>query len=289
MKVCTFCGSKHDRLARQCPYCKIAPKIIDGYTAFSPDAADSAESFNTDYFEELADLEAGNFWFRSRNRLIIWALNRYFPDADSFLEIGCGTGFVLSEIENARPQLALYGSDLFITGLKFAAKRVENAELFQMNALQIPFEGEYALVGAFDVLEHIEQDELVLKQMFKATKHGGGIILTVPQHPFLWSKADEFSCHVRRYRGREMRGRVERAGFDEVKTISFISYLLPLVIISRLKMRFNKSDYNIMDELRIGGVMNAIMEKVLDIERGMIKTGCGLPFGSSMLLVARKF
>ena len=39
-------------------------------------------------------------------------------------------------------------------------------------------------IGAFDVLEHIQEDTAVLPQLFQATRPGGGIMLTVPQHPY---------------------------------------------------------------------------------------------------------
>jgi hypothetical protein len=48
--------------------------------------------------EELARVaggEPGHFWFAERRRLIAWAVRRHFPAAESFCEIGCGTGFVL--------------------------------------------------------------------------------------------------------------------------------------------------------------------------------------------------
>ena len=61
------------------------------------------------------------------------------------------------------------------------------------------------MIGAFDVLEHIADDELVLSQMHQAVRKGGGIILTVPQHSFLWSEIDEYSRHVRRYSVSELK------------------------------------------------------------------------------------
>jgi SAM-dependent methyltransferase len=59
------------------------------------------------------------------------------------------------------------------------------AVLFQMDARKIPFESEFDVIGAFDVLEHIEEDEKALAQIFHAVLPGGGLILTVPQHRFL--------------------------------------------------------------------------------------------------------
>ena len=67
------------------------------------------------------------------------------------------------------------------------------------------FRNEFDVIGAFDVLEHIADDELVLSQMHQAVRKGGGIILTVPQHSFLWSEIDEYSRHVRRYSVSELK------------------------------------------------------------------------------------
>ena len=65
-----------------------------------------------------------------------------------------------------------------------------------MDARRIPFEDEFDVIGAFDVLEHIKEDEQVLVQMHRAVKSGGGIMLTVPQHMFLWSEQDVQAHHV---------------------------------------------------------------------------------------------
>lgn len=55
-------------------------------------------------------------------------------------------------------------------GLEYAGRRVPNVFLFQMDARKIPFEEKFDVVGAFDVLEHIDEDEDVLFQMFRAIK-----------------------------------------------------------------------------------------------------------------------
>jgi SAM-dependent methyltransferase len=105
-----------------------------------------------------------------QERLIHWVLRHYFPQARNFLEIGCGTGFVLLGIQNAFPGLSLSGSELFGEGLTYAHDRLPHVPLFQMDARRIPFEDEFDVIGAFDVLEHIQEDENVLFQMAQATK-----------------------------------------------------------------------------------------------------------------------
>lgn len=288
MKLCLACGKRFDADDFCCPVCGHSPEVRDGHPAFAPELAAGYDGFEAGFFASLAELEAGNFWFESRNRLLTWALSRYFPNTETFFEIGCGTGFVLSGIQREFRDIKLLGSDIFTEGFAYAKERTPEATFFQMDARNIPFENEFDVIGAFDVLEHIEEDEAVLKQMYQACKHRGGIILTVPQHAFLWSYVDEYSCHVRRYHVRELKTKVERAGFKVLRTTSFVSTLLPLMIISRLKKQQPDSEFDPTSELRISGLMNTILERILDLERSMIRLGLSFPAGGSLLLIARK-
>jgi len=256
--------------------------------AFAPELAEHNEGFESKYFAKLVELEAGNFWFRSRNRLIIWALRQYFPEAKNLLEIGCGTGFVLSGIRQALPELILSGSEIFSEGLDFAAERLPGVELFQMDARRIPFREEFDVIGAFDVLEHVKEDEEVLSQMYRATRKGGGILITVPHHPFLWSPADDYARHVRRYQARELKDKVRRVGFNVIRLTSFVSLLLPLLILSRFKQRSNSEGFDPASEFNISPLVNKTLERILDGERGLIRAGISLPAGGSLLLVARR-
>jgi len=95
------------------------------------------------------------------------------PGVPLFLEIGCGTGHVLSGVARAYPGTKIYGSELFPAGLAFAAEREPAADFMQMDARHIPFIDEFDVIGAFDVLEHIKEDEQVLAQMYSALKPGG--------------------------------------------------------------------------------------------------------------------
>jgi len=246
------------------------------------------ESYKPGYYAELFEIEEHNFWFRSRNRLIVWALGNYFPDIKNFLEIGCGTGFVLSGIREAFPHVALCGGDIYPEGLSYARKRIEDARLLQMDSRNVPFRNEFDAVGAFDLIEHVAEDEAVLSEMYQATHEGGGIILTAPQHGFLWSRFDEEACHVRRYEVSELKAKVENSGFKVISVISFISLLFPLVALSRLLKRSPNKEYNIMNEFKLGRLTNTILEKVTGLERGLIRLGMRFPFGGSVLIVAKK-
>lgn len=245
--------------------------------------------FKTHYFKELAELEAGNFWFRSRNKLILWALNKYSPELKSFLEIGCGTGFVISAISQRFSGARLLGSEYLEEGLVYARQRLPSAEFTQMDARCIPYESELDAIGAFDVLEHIPEDSVVLQQMYKALKPGSFAFITVPQHRWMWSVVDEYACHVRRYNAKELHEKVCAAGFEIIRSTSFVSTLLPVMYLSRLLQR-NKMDISInnMAGLRINPILNKIFEWFLRFELALIHVGVSLPVGGSRLLVARK-
>ncbi len=287
MRVCCGCGDRFPATQVTCPACAHTPPRQQGYLIFAPGLAENSPGFEAKFFSQLAQLEAENFWFRARNRLITWAIASYFPDAQTFLEIGCGTGFVLSGIEQKFPDLKLFGSEIFTAGLDIVEKR-SNATLFQMDAHSIPFENEFDLVGAFDVLEHIEADEIVLQQIHQALRPRGGLVLTVPQHPWLWSQADTYAHHVRRYRANELIEKVERAGFEVLKVTSFVSLLLPLMIVSRMRQRGAQVNYNPLSEFQISRWVNRVLERLLDLERWLIQLGLRFPVGGSLLVVARR-
>jgi SAM-dependent methyltransferase len=289
MKRCLHCDASFEGGANRCPACGHTPSEVGGFLAYSPQHANEGGGFKAEYYAELATLEGASFWFRARNALIVWAIRKYCPGFRSFLEIGCGTAYVLSGVANAFPQARLQGSEIFVAGLGFAASRLPSATFVQMDAREIPFRDEFDVVGAFDVIEHIEEDERVLAQMHAALNPGGSILLTVPQHPWLWSEADEYACHVRRYRAAELHRKVGAAGFEVVRSTSFVSALLPAMMASRLAHKKKQGEaFDPNAEFYIATWLNATHEKALAAERGMIRAGIDLPVGGSRFLVARK-
>ncbi len=290
---CPACGSLHgapdgpgaEPAQPRCPACGFEPPTVDGFTAWAPELARASDGFRPEYFAQLATLEAGNFWFRARNRLLEWMAARYFPGARNYLEIGCGTGYVLQALAERFPAMSMTASEVFVDGLPFAARRVPRARLIQMDARRLPFVERFDLVGAYDVLEHIEEDETVLSAVHDALQPGGGVLLTVPQHPSLWSEADRYACHVRRYRRGELEHKLRRAGFDVLRSTSFVSLLLPAMAVSRRRGK-GTAAFDPLSEFRIPATVNRALEGMLAVERACIRLGLDLPAGGSRLVAA---
>jgi SAM-dependent methyltransferase len=288
VRRCLACEARFEGDSWTCATCGAAPTVIDSFTTFAPALTRDGGGFEADAFALLAEIEQDSFWFRSRNRLIVWMLRRHFPAAARFLEVGCGTGFVLRGVRAALPDLSLSGSEMYSEALTFARDRVgDDAALYQMDARDIPFREEFDVIGAFDVLEHIAEDELVLAQMHGATRPGGGILVTVPQHPRLWSPYDDYAHHVRRYRRAELVEKVERAGFSVERVTSFVAFLLPLMAASRLRVR-RRGEIDLSADLSCPPRLDAALERVLSLELGLIRRGHSLRAGGSLVVAARR-
>lgn len=239
-------------------------------------------------FARLAATEDASFWFRGRNALLVDTLRREFPLARRFLEVGCGNGYVLAAVARARPGIEVAGSDLSAAGLEHARRRVPEALLLRADARALPFEREFDVAGAFDVIEHVAEDEAVLVALRRAVRPGGGVIVTVPQHRWLWSETDRYSGHERRYGRRELAAKLERAGLRLRWTSSFVTLLLPLMAASRGWQALSPKPYDPGRELRGAGRLDGLLEQAIRAEARAIGRGVRLPAGGSLLAVAER-
>lgn len=287
-KRCLNCARTFTGQGWACPNCGFSPDLSGPVPVFAPELAESNDTYGADFFAHLAELERGHFWFEARNRLILDALRRWFPDTRSFLEIGCGTGFVLQGVRAAFPDARLAGSDLLVEGLRFAAGRVPSAELLQMDARAIPYHQAFDVIGAFDVIEHIVEDETALKQMAEAVKPGGGILISVPQHMALWSEIDDMSYHKRRYEKADLLAKVERAGLTVLATTSFVSLLLPVMRLQRALKGAGGAEVDLYAEFRLSRPVNTVLSAAMAAEFALYRAGVRFRWGGSRLVVARR-
>jgi SAM-dependent methyltransferase len=286
VKACLSCGTTFDDHSWTCPSCGYAPTRRDGYPSFAE--AEPLDGYDSDLFEQLADIEEQSFWFRGRSRLVTWALDRYFPDSRSLLEVGSGTGYMLQAFTQARPDLSVSGAELFSEGIAVARRRVPDVPIYQLDARRMPFQDEYDVAAALDVLEHVDDDLAAIAGLHRCLRPGGGLLVTVPQHPALWSPADEISQHVRRYRRRELLQKLASAGFEILRTTSFVSLLLPAMAAQRVLARRERVSYSLTQELTATARITPLLDGIMAAERALVRLGASFPAGGSLLVVARK-
>ena len=261
------------------------------------DATSGQATYTVEQFAPLFAAEDRHFWFRSRNRCIEAALRSVseFTSIREVLEVGCGTGVVLAQLERLFPNGRIIGMDLFDEGLKFARQRFKGT-LIQGDVFQHSFGKSFDLIGAFDVIEHLDEDEKILRRFHEQLRPGGHLVITVPAHQSLWSYFDEVAHHRRRYAVRDLEWKLADAGFCGIYVTQFMSALFPLMWIKRRlvgeKAR-NLSEANahwrqaaVESDLKINPMVNWFMDLLLRPEAFFVSRHWRVPLGTSLLALA---
>jgi SAM-dependent methyltransferase len=278
-----------------CTNCSISFRYEDGIYNFLSKESEIQEFFPEESFDLLFRLEKNSFWFSGRNLLIKNIISNYLPLDSTILEVGCGTGFVSSFLRSIGYN-SLDCSDVFLAAVRYCKQRRGGCAYYLFDLTCSPFFEHYDAICVFDVLEHINDDELALQNAYNSVRAGGSLFITVPASGLLWSEVDVYSKHKRRYSRKELIQKVERAGFHVLRCSYFMSLLFPLLL-ARRRMRgragkeIAKPNGTIgcfgADELRLNPLLNIIFLSIFALELLFLKYG-NLPFGSSLFCVAQK-
>lgn len=266
--------------------------VVDGIKCYSPEVASAYMDYPDSGFD-LTDKNAeSSFWVSSRNRLFKSIVERHLSPTGKtkFLEIGCGTGDFIRQIAD-NENLEITGSEIYLKGLVYAKKNLPSVDFVQFDVTKGTIGEQFQIITAFDVIEHIENDAAALSNINQMLKRDGALIISVPQHMFLWSNLDEIVKHKRRYSRQELVAKLKNNGFEINYATSFIFVLFPLMLISRLFDKGNdqsQSDERALEKrVKFPWIVNAIFDLFMRIDEGLIKLGVSLPFGGTLVIVAR--
>ena len=251
------------------------------------------EGYDRASFGALVSVEDRHFWFRHRNRVLAAVVRqivaRYEPGY-RVLELGCGNGNVLQHLQAVCSDGRVVGMDLFEEGLRFARHRT-SSPLVCGDAHRSPFGCRFNLICALDMIEHVADDRQVLSSMAELLSTDGTLLLTVPAHMELWSYADNCG-HYRRYAQSQLRDLLTSSGFQVEYLTEFMCLLYPVLWLGRRIVTWVwKTDRLIADsapDLKVVPVANRLLQLLLAIEVPLIQHHVSIPFGSSLLAVARK-
>jgi SAM-dependent methyltransferase len=271
-------------------------------TGKAPGAAwvNTHQSYDPDFFSELARIEDRHFWFRARNQVIsalAEQITRPWVQGYRVLEVGCGTGNVLRALELACRGGIVVGMDLYAEGLTFARTRT-SCPLVQGDLKQPGFGVQFDMIGAFDVVEHLPDDVRIFRSIHAMLKPRGVLLLTVPAHQSLWSYFDEVAHHCRRYEALELRRKLSECGYEIEYLSQFMASVYPLIWLIRRASFLRRGRPNsgpterdrerVLQEVRIVPIVNGLLNFALMQEARLIKSRLVLPFGSSLIVAARR-
>jgi 2-polyprenyl-3-methyl-5-hydroxy-6-metoxy-1,4-benzoquinol methylase len=224
-------------------------------------------------------IEKKHWWFKARLDILLYFLkNRIkLPASSRLLDVGCGTGAVL---ESLQKEYNAFGIDMSEKAIEFC--RLQGISKVTVSALdEMPSSDKFDILTFFDVIEHIEHDEEVLRSAYNQIVEGGNILVTVPAYKFMWSSHDDLNLHYRRYTKRQLKEKVEAAGFTIEHITYYNTFLFPLALIQRLFSKFipnsNHPDLSIPNN-----VINNLLYKIFVQEKKIISK-TSFPFGLSIL------
>jgi SAM-dependent methyltransferase len=289
---CPACGGglEAHSATLACSACRRVYPHEDAIARFATGGT-SAPGFDARYFELLARVEDEQFWFVSRRAVILDGLRRCVPDLASrpLYDVGCGPGGLLAYL--AAEGVPIAGAcDAYLEGLALARRRLDVPLALIDNDAPPPLAPGQKMIGMFDVLEHLDDDEGTLRWAAGVLEPGGVLVVTVPAHPFLFDEADVLAFHRRRYRRRELDERLRRAGFEVRRLTHFMAPLVPMLMLSRFVGRLLKGRSlatHRQTELGTVPVLNSVLGGVLAIERQALRV-MRPPFGTSLLAIAAR-
>jgi len=250
-----------------------------------------------EYYKEYYRSEREHWFFRGRADILMTHVKDLVSTIPAsgeglkILNIGVATGRT-SELLNefGTVKSVEFDDDCFA----FTKENVPNIDLEQGSILDLQYEdNSYDLVCAFDVVEHVEDDQLAVIEMKRVCKEGGAVMLSVPAFMSLWSHHDVVNHHFRRYKVSEI-----KKLFKDDSAIIYASYfnfwLFPMAYIFRKLnnlFQISKSEENTGSDLAIseGSEWSSnIFYRIFSSEKYFTKRKVNLPFGVSILASWRK-
>jgi len=245
-----------------------------------------------EYYKEYYELERSNWWFTARLEILKSGIAILFADRNDLkiLNIGVATGATSVMLEQFGTVKSVEYDEVCYEFVKENLK----IDIEQGTILDLQFaENTFDLVCAFDVVEHVENDQLAVNEMIRVCKSNGFVFVTVPAFMDLWSKHDEINYHFKRYTNKTLiplfptsQGSIYY--FSYFNTLLFIPIYLVRFISNKFPTLFKRdgsgSDHS-MFEL---GFLNKVLYAIFYAENTLLKRKIKLPFGVSLMLSFKK-
>jgi len=232
------------------------------------------------------NLESTHWWFVGRRRLLKLLLSCLKIQKDApVVDVGCGVGSNLPTLRSMG--FSVIGIDSESYSLSFARRRIPSNFLVKGDLTGLPFKANsFGLIIATDILEHLNQDGVGIREIYRTLKNEGKAIITVPAFGFLWGVQDIAGMHKRRYSKKELIKNIEQAGFQMVRSSYYNFFLFfPIFFLRRL---IRLLGLKIESENKINSpLINFFLKTLFSVEPYLLKY-FSFPFGVSIFCIARK-
>lgn len=232
------------------------------------------------------NLERSHWWFVGRRKLLKLLLPPLEIQGDlPVIDIGCGVGSNLSLLRALGYHTV--GVDVEIYGLTLAQKSLSEVMLVNGDLLMLPVKSNsISLIIATDILEHLDEDVMGIKEIHRTLVEGGKAIITVPAFKSLWGVQDIVGMHRRRYRKKEFERKMKQEGFTIVRSSYFNFILFFPIFLARRFIRL--LGLQIESENKINSpLVNFFLKVIFSLEPYFLKY-LSFPFGVSIFCIVKK-
>jgi SAM-dependent methyltransferase len=237
-------------------------------------------------YEKLDAVEDGHWWFYAlRNNLVTVFKRQQAKAIGRILDAGCGTGATVLRLAQEYPNAVCIGLDLDQTACVIA-RRKSGSPVCAGSVNAIPFcDACFDTIFSSDVLCHAGVEaEASLEGFRKALKPGGLLLLNLPSYPWLMSEHDRAVSNARRFTRGEVKALLRRSGFADARITYWNMLLFPLMVFHR---KFAKKGAS-SDVEKVAEPLNAVLKAIMVFENRLLQWGILLPFGGSLLAIARR-
>lgn len=248
-----------------------------------------------EFYQQVFSGQTKHWWGRNRRKLGLDLLKKFGATTGvSHLDIGCGTGQNLRLLDSLNPARVV-GIDLSAVALDFARKTCPQCELIQANinnALPFPQET-FDVATIFNVLYHqwIDNETAVFCETRRILRPGGLLLVTEPAFPALARGIDIVSMTKQRYRLQPFVDLLRKADFEVVFSNYFTSFGVPIILgLNAMKALGKKTAVaaDAADIRQMNPLVNAAFYAASRIEAKLLKAAVPMPFGTTLICVARR-
>jgi hypothetical protein len=219
---------------------------------------------------------AKHWYYAHKLRSIVRLVSEDLKQKSSIIDVGAGSALFSRALLKDHPNLTAVAID---TGYDFMEKLETESRIVYKNSSS-GVSGDLYLFT--DVLEHVPNDVLMLKDYVLNAPTGSKFVVTVPAFMSLWSGHDIFLKHYRRYKKSEINIVIESSGLRILKSQYLYGPLFPIAWILRKLPKSNQISSQMKNH---GIIINKISLLILNLDFYFSKI---LPFGISIIILAEK-